>query len=220
MRKMRVFPGNVTNNSGILALAFSADSRLLAVSKPDSAIHLWDLQDDQELAPLTGYRGQVSTMVFSPDGKQLIAVDSEGTRLTWRMARLRRNANVGLALLDDADFPDLWDDLAEPNPSVCIRRTATWLPILGGRCPLLSSHLEPVPAGNTARIQQLIKDLASPNPGTHRKAMTDLHTKHGEAALGILMQRNGGGNAAAAGMGGPPGMMMPGMAGTTRQPIC
>ncbi|HTU17025.1 MAG TPA: hypothetical protein VMG10_03115 [Gemmataceae bacterium] len=203
-----VFPGNVANNSGIVALAFSADSRLLAASKPESAIHLWDLQDDQELAPLTGFRGQVSAMVFSPDGKELIAIDSEGTRLSWRMARLRRNSNVRLAPLDDDDFAELWNDLAEPD-SFRVYRARRHLTADPKRAvPLLSGRLEPVPAGNTARIQQLVKDLSSPNPGTRRKAMTDLRTKHGEAALGALMQSNGGGNPVP---GMAPGMVMPGM---------
>jgi hypothetical protein len=210
IRRLRVvFPG--AGNSGILALAFSADSRLLAASKADSAIHLWDLQDDQELAPLTGYRGQVSAMVFTADGKELVAMDSEGTRLSWRMARLRRNTNIRLAPLDDADFAELWDDLAEPDSFRVYRARRHLLADPKRAVPLLSSHLEPVPAGNTARIQQLVKDLSSPNAGTRRKAMTELRTKHGEAALGALTQMNGGGNPAVAGMA--PGMVMPGMPG-------
>jgi WD40 repeat protein len=204
-----VMPVNYGNNMNIRALAFSADNRLLAVAKPDGAIHLWDLRTDRELAPLTGSRGQVTALVFTPDGKELIAVDSEGTRLSWRTAALRRNTSLRLAPLEDADFAELWNDLAEPD-SFRIYRARRHLTADPKRAvPLLSSHLEPVPPGDTARIQQLVKDLSSPNPGTRRKAMTELRTKHGEAALGALLQAGGGGGNPA--MGG--GAAMPGMPG-------
>jgi HEAT repeat protein len=208
MLVMARFPGNNMNN-GILALAFSADSRLLAVSKQDSAIHLWDLQADRELAPLTGSRGQVSAMVFSADGKELIAIDSEGTRLSWRMAALRRNTHIRLTPLDDADFAELWNDLAEPDSFRVYRARRHLIADPKRAVPLLSRHLEPIPAGDTARIQQLVKDLSSPNAGTRRKAMTELRTKHGEAALGALLQMNGGGGNG--GMGGMPGMPVMGV---------
>jgi hypothetical protein len=203
-----VFPGNNLNNNNILALAFSADSRLLAVAKQDSAIHLWDLQGDRELAPLSGFRGQVGAMVFSADGKELIGMDSEGTRLSWRMAALRRNNNVHLKPLDDADFTELWNDLAESDIFITYRARRHLLGDSKRAVALLSRHLEPVPAGDTARIQQLIKDLSSTNAGTRRIAMTELRSKHGEAALGALLEMSGG-NAGRPGM--PPGMGMPNM---------
>lgn len=208
--RMRVvFPGNNMNNNGILALAFSADSRLLAVSKQDSAIHLWDLQADRELAPLTGFGGQVIAMVFSADGKELIAIDSDGTRLSWKMAALRRNNNVRLVSLEDGDFAELWDDLAEPDIFRVYRAKRHLVADPQRAVPLLSGHLEPVPPGDKKRIQQLIKDLSSPNAGTRRKAMTELRTKHGEAALGALLEANGsGGNAAGMAPGMPGGRVV------------
>jgi WD40 repeat protein/HEAT repeat protein len=208
MRKMRVFPGNNMNNNGLLALAFSTDCRLLAVSKQDSAIHLWDLQADRELAPLTGFGGHVTAMVFTTDGKELIAIDSEGTRLSWKMTALRRNTNVRLVPLDDADFAELWNDLAEPDSFRVYRARRHLVADPKRSVPLLSSHLEPVPAGDKDRIQQLIKDLSSPNAGTRRKAMTELRTKHGEAALGALLQMNGGNNPPGMVAGGAPGMVV------------
>src|SRR5690349_11611194 len=82
----------------------SADSRLPAVGKQDAAIHLWDLQANRELPPLAGAHGPILALVFTADGKELVAVDTEGMRLSWRMAALRRNTNIRLAPLDDADF--------------------------------------------------------------------------------------------------------------------
>jgi Tol biopolymer transport system component len=189
-----VVMGEDMNFGGTLALAFSPDSRLLAVSEQDSAIHLWDLQTNRELPPLTGFRGQVSALAFSPDGKELMAVDTEGMGRTWRMTALRRNRNIRLAPLDDADFAELWDDLTQQDAFRLYRARRHLVSDPKRSVPLLSRHLTPVPVGDTARIQRLIKDLSSPNAGKRRKAMTELRTKHGEAALGALMQMNGGGN--------------------------
>jgi HEAT repeat protein len=132
--------------------------------------------------------------VFSPDGKELMAVDTEGMGRTWRMAALRRNRDIRLAPLDDADFAELWDDLTEQDAFRLYRARRHLVSDPKRSVPLLSRHLTPVPVGDSARIQQLIKDLSSPNAGKRRKAMTELRTKHGEAALGALMQMNGGGN--------------------------
>jgi hypothetical protein len=204
-RMRAVVAGNNMNNNAILALAFSADSRLLAVSKQDMAIHLWDLQANQELPPLTGQRGQVIALAFTADGKELIAVDTEGMRLSWRMATLRRNANVRLRPLDDAEFAELWNELADSDTFGAYRARRYLAADPKRALPLLSRHLRPVPAGDAARIQQLVTELSSPNAGTRRKAMTELRTKHGEAALGALLQLSGGN----AGMGG----VMAGMPG-------
>lgn len=213
--RLRAFvPGNNPNTTPILALAFSADSRLLAVSKQDSAIYLWDIHANRPLPPLTGARGHVIALVFSADGKELIAVDTEGTRLSWRLSSLRRNNHIRLAPLDDADFAELWDDLAAPDVFRVYRARRHLIADPKRAVPLLSSHLKPVPAGDKARLEQLVKDLSSANAGTRRKAMTELRTKHGEAALGALLQQTGGGNAANGGM--PPGVIVNGMGGNNQ----
>lgn len=206
LRKMRVgFPGNNMNNA-ILALSFSADGRILAVSKQDLSIHLWDLQADRELPTLTGSRGQVTALGFTADGKELIGVDTEGTRLSWRMASLRRNCNVRLTPLSDADFAELWNDLAEPDMFRAYRARRHLVADAKRAVPMLDRYLEAVPSGDAARIQRLVKDLSSANAGTRRKAMTELRSKHGEAALGALRELNGIGNAAGPGI--PAGAVM------------
>jgi hypothetical protein len=186
-RRAFIRPG-MNQNTGILALGFSADGRLLAASTMDSTLHLWDLRADRESVPLTGFRGNVGAMVFSADGKELIAVDSEGTRLTWRMATIRRGNEARLASLSDGDFADLWTDLAEPDLFRSYRARRHLVADPKRALPLLAGKLQPVPPGDAARIQALMKELTNANGGTRRKAMTELRTKHGEAALGALMQ--------------------------------
>jgi hypothetical protein len=186
-RRVFVPPGG-NPNTGILALAFSSDSRLLAASTMDSTLHLWDLQANREAAPLTGFRGNVVALVFPSDGKELIAMDSEGTRLTWRMAAIRRSNQARLAPLSDAEFAELWTDLAEPDLFRAYRARRHLVADPKRALPLLAQNVKPVPPGDTARIKELMKELTNANAGQRRKAMTELRTKHGEAALGALMQ--------------------------------
>jgi HEAT repeat protein len=214
IRRVAMMPGNNTN-SNIMSLAFSRDSRLLAASTQDAALHVWDLQSKQEIPPLTGFRGNVIALVFSADGKELLAIDSEGTRLSWRVAALRRNHNVRLAPLSDEDFAELWNDLAEPDLFRAYRARRHLVADPKRAVPLLDGHLKPVPAGDTKKIQALVKDLSNPNAGTRRKAMTELRTKHGEAALGALSGAGPANQNGGMGMGGAggPGMVVMGGGG-------
>jgi hypothetical protein len=99
----------------------------------------------------------------------------------------------------------LWNDLAEQDAFRGYRAQRHLVSDPKRAVPLLSRHLKPVPAGDTARIKQLIEDLSNPNAGKRRKAMTELRTKHGEAALGALIHLNGGNNPGAAGIAVAPG---------------
>lgn len=198
----QIMGNNMGNN--ILALAFSRDSRLVAASTQDGGLHIWDLRTDRELPPLSGYRGNVLALTFSGDGRELLALDTEGTRLSWRVAALARNSHIKLAPLVDTDFADLWNDLSEPDLFRIYRARRHLTADATRAVPLLDRHLHPVPLGDRKRIEQLVADLSNANAGTRRKAMTELRTKHGEAALGAL----GGGGAAVNANGGPG--MMPG----------
>jgi hypothetical protein len=142
--------------------------------------------------PLTGFRGQVSAMTFTPDGKELIAMDSEGTRLTWRMALIQRSNRGRLTPLSDADFAELWTDLVEPDLFRVYRARRHLVADPKRALPLLAHNLKPVPPGDTDRIKELMKDLSNANAGIRRKVMTELRSKHGEAALGALTQAFGG----------------------------
>jgi WD40 repeat protein len=71
----------------IMDLAFSPDSAHMAGAHPDGAVSLWDvtgLEDgdrERHLTTLTGSRGLVRAVVFSPDGRQLAASSADVTRV-------------------------------------------------------------------------------------------------------------------------------------------
>jgi WD40 repeat protein len=70
---------------GVHSLAFSPDSRRLAIGSDDrQAVKLWDLQSFQELVTLRGQSTAYSQTRFSPDGNLLGTMNSRGVLHVWR----------------------------------------------------------------------------------------------------------------------------------------
>jgi len=70
---------------GVHSLAFSPDSRRLAVGSDDrQAVKLWDLQSFQELVTLPGSSSAYTQTRFSPDGNLLGTMNARGVLHVWR----------------------------------------------------------------------------------------------------------------------------------------
>ncbi len=171
---------------GANGLAFSTDGRFLAASGNDSAIHLWDLHTGKESASLSGFEGNAGALLFSPDGRELLAMDTKGNRLAWKMADIRRLHSARLPSLSESTFAELWTELAQTDAFRAYRAERHLLADPKRAVALLGSQLKPVPPGDTTRLRQLAADLNNASAAVRRKAMMELRTKHGEAALGAL----------------------------------
>lgn len=171
---------------GVHALEFSRDGRLLAIGAQDNSVHLWNVATGEELPPLSGHTGPVVGLGFLKNGKNLVTFDGSGLKLTWSVARLSRPTTAKLPHLPDEEFADLWNDLGEGDGFRTYRAIRHLSADPKRAVALLEKQLKPVPAGDAARIAQLVTDLQSPNAGTRRKAMTEMK-KHGEAGLGALL---------------------------------
>ena len=70
----------------VRGLAFTPDESVLASAggnASDFAIHLWDVVNNQSLGTLDGHSGIIWDVAFSPNGKLLASVSSDGTLKVW-----------------------------------------------------------------------------------------------------------------------------------------
>jgi WD40 repeat protein len=70
-----------------MCLKFSADGKTLASGSMDGSVRLWDVKTTEELKSLTGYRGWVNGVTFSPDGKTLALAGADSQVVhRWEVA--------------------------------------------------------------------------------------------------------------------------------------
>lgn len=171
----------------ITTLAFANDGKILAVGAVDGSVRLIDVMSGEELPPLTGHGAPVTALRFTRDDKSLISLDQEGTKLVWNAARLAKQMPAKLRKLSDKEFEGMWDEVANEDAFRSYRAQRFMAADAERGLALLEKRVKPVPAGDAARLGQLIQDLQSQNNSARRKAMAEIR-KHGEAGLGALLQ--------------------------------
>jgi WD40 repeat protein len=70
-------------------VAFSPDSRMLAIGRADGTIKLWDVAKGQELATLRGHTDTVRCVVYLADGRLLASGSADKTIKLWEVAKPR-----------------------------------------------------------------------------------------------------------------------------------
>ncbi len=71
------------NNSSISAVAFSPDSKILAVGRLNSTIDLWNIESDNCVQTLAGHQNYILSIAFSPDGTLLATASNDGAVKLW-----------------------------------------------------------------------------------------------------------------------------------------
>jgi WD40 repeat protein/tRNA A-37 threonylcarbamoyl transferase component Bud32 len=77
-----------------VALAFTPDSRQVAVSDPYGKVHLYDLKTRVKQLSLAGTPGQVQQVAFSPDGRKLVAAGGNGTSIVWDLESVSKDSTA------------------------------------------------------------------------------------------------------------------------------
>jgi WD40 repeat protein/serine/threonine protein kinase len=74
----------ITPEAGnVLTVAVSPDARTLAIGTQDGRVKLFNLPTCQEVAVLKGHMTWIDPVVFSPDGRRLISIGGDASRI-WR----------------------------------------------------------------------------------------------------------------------------------------
>jgi WD40 repeat protein len=189
-RTRREFPAADKADQGehrfLHAIACSPDGRTVAGVENDGSILLFEIATGLRRQQLTGHRGQVISLAFTPGGKRLVTASEDSTGLVW---------DVSLAALTDplAVAPaKLWDDLASLKADRVNRALATLASAPDVAVALLKEHLRPASNPDTATLDRLVADLGSDSFTVRQKAAAELD-RLGENIVFALRKRLGKG---------------------------
>src|SRR5262249_5251755 len=91
----------VLPDGGAGPVAFSPDGKSFAVAtgEPDRRIRVWDVSSEKEAASIQGYRGEVRSLAFSPDGTRLITGMRDTSVLVWGLKSRRTRGDSAMKSL-------------------------------------------------------------------------------------------------------------------------
>ena len=130
--------------SGVLSVAFSPNSRLLASGSADQTVRLWDVGTRQTQKTLRGHTDWVNSVAFSPDGQILAASGSEDDTIRlWNVATgetVRTLRGHTISVFSVAFSPD-GETLASGSQDNTIR---LWSVVTGETVNTLRGHTDSV----------------------------------------------------------------------------
>jgi hypothetical protein len=170
-------------------VGFSRDGRVLAVSRPDTSVGVWDTAAAAELAQFRGHRELVAALAFSPDGKALASGSWDTTALVWDLKGLLKR-NGPRARLSERALQDAWALFAGPDPAPVHARIWALVEAPAQAVAFLKGRLRP--AATPARtVAQMVAELNHPRYRVRAKATADLQ-RLGERVRPALTKVLGG----------------------------
>ncbi len=82
------------DTQGVLAVAVSADGKLIATGGDSGKVGFWDVAKRKELTAIQASDEPISVLAFSPDGKQLVTADENGVVRLWDVASHEKRAEL------------------------------------------------------------------------------------------------------------------------------
>jgi WD40 repeat protein len=66
-------------SGSVRALAFSPNSRLLAIGNESGDVQIWDVRSRRQVASIRGTHGALVQLAFTPDGSRLAVATDDGS---------------------------------------------------------------------------------------------------------------------------------------------
>jgi WD40 repeat protein len=154
--------------------ALSPDGRVVAVADLTDTVKLFRVDTGEELCPLTGHRGPVRAVAFSPDGGRVASASFDTTALVWDVSRAVREVRVKRTALADRELKAAWGALAEKEAADA--GGAVWRLIGAGdqAVGLLTERLRAVPWADPRQVTRWLRALDSAEFGRRQRATTEL----------------------------------------------
>jgi WD40 repeat protein len=166
------------------SVAFSPDSKLLALSGPDSTVHLWDVWTGKELTVLRGHTQAVSALAVAPHGKTLASASEDTTVLIWDVGRVPRPA-LPAKVPQPGDREAWWQALADGDAARAFAAMGAWVAVPKEAVDWIGDRVKPEPKLDLNRVQGLMKQLDDEQFEVREQAKGDL-LKLGEPLLPLL----------------------------------
>ncbi len=163
-------------------LTFFPDGRVLCQARSDQKIAFWETDTGREIGQLDGHQGDITSLAFSANGKQLASGGSDTTTLLWDLSGLLVPRQTAKKELSNREIEARWADLAGADAakayeSICLLATLPDSTVL-----FLRKHLRPAQSVEAGRIEKLIKELDNNQFDVRQKASGDLE-RLGEVAV-------------------------------------
>lgn len=82
------------NRTSATCIAFSPDSRTIAIASSDGSVRLWDVATTAVRRTLNGHQQGVRRVAFSPDGRWLASAGQDNTLRVWNIESGRQAARL------------------------------------------------------------------------------------------------------------------------------
>jgi len=150
--------------------AVSPDGAVLALGLSNGDVLLCRLADDKVLQRLTGHRGRVTALAFSPTGTALVTGSADTTALVWDIADIGKSAPVAAGNLTGEDLQAAWGQLTGEDAASAYRAIRRLAADPARAVPYLADRVRPVAAPDAAQLARLIADLDNPKFEVRQKA--------------------------------------------------
>jgi len=155
--------------------AFSPDGRTLACpGHHDGAIYLLERATGRERCRFLGHRGGVQSLAFSADGRTLISGGWDTTCVVWDLTGRLTNKDCSGRPLSEKELTARWEILAGNDATTAYRAIQALAAAPAQAVPYLSQYLRPMPRVDQKHIDDLVKELESPQFAVRQRATQEL----------------------------------------------